>query len=262
MHCKNSNTKLIEGNDFCGFCGAKVIRNRLTIKNLFIHITEQFFNYDNKFLNTFIGIIKNPKDVIDGYINGTRKKYINPISFFAISLTFSGFSIFLIKKFFIDTIFSENVFGFDNPMSQQIMEQTPKFTLEYNSLILSFLIPLLALISLIVFYNKKYNYTEHLVIYLYSISLITIISVVFGLIVLLIEPSAYMYFGLSLNLLNIIFHCYLLKRIFNLSGSELLLKFLIFLFVAGIFYIGFSIFVFVILLLTGVINPQDFAPPS
>ena len=247
MDCKNCSNKLELSDDFCSNCGAKVIRNRLTLKNLFIHISEQFFNYDNKFLKTIIGIIRHPEDVIGGYITGTRKKYINPISFFAISLTFSGISIFIIKKFFIDVVFSENIFGFNNPASQKIMEQTPKFTLEYNSLIFSILIPLLAMISLFVFYNKKYNYTEHLVIYLYTMSLVTIVSVVFGLFVLLIDPESYMYFGLSLNFLNILFHCYLLKRVFSLSGSELLLKFLIFVLIAGILYIGFSIVVFIIL---------------
>lgn len=262
MLCKNCETSLEQSDKHCHKCGAKVIRNRLTLKNLFIHISEQFFNYDNKFLKTIIGIIRLPEDVIGGYITGTRKKYINPISFFAISLTFSGISIFIIKKFFIDIVFSENIFGFNNPVSQKIMEQTPKFTLEYNSLIFSILIPLLALISLLVFYNKKYNYTEHLVIYLYTMSLVTIVSVVFGILVLLIEPRAYMFFGLGLNLLNILFHCYLLKRIFNLTISELIIKLLIFLIVGFISYIGFSIIVFIILFFTGVINPQDFAPPS
>ena len=84
MDCKNCNTSIIEGNDFCGFCGAKLIRNRLSIKNLVIHITEQFFNYDNKFLKPFTEIIKNPKDVIDGYIKGTRKKKLTQLVFFYI----------------------------------------------------------------------------------------------------------------------------------------------------------------------------------
>lgn len=90
MNCKNCNTSLTLESDFYNCCGAKVIRNRLTIKNLFEHLIETYLNYDNKFLQTFIGLIKCPENVIGSYVFGVRKKYINPLSFLAISLTLSG----------------------------------------------------------------------------------------------------------------------------------------------------------------------------
>lgn len=85
MNCKNCNLLLSDKASFCSNCGAKVIRNRLTFKNLIEYFSEQFLNYDNKFLQTFIHLFTKPEVVIESYINGTRKKYVNVISFFAIS---------------------------------------------------------------------------------------------------------------------------------------------------------------------------------
>lgn len=110
MNCKNCHTELLQEDDYCRKCGGKVIRNRLSFKNLFEHLSETFFNYDNKLLRTFVQLIKNPEDVIVGYIDGVRKKYINPISFFGLSLTLSGLSIFILKKFYIEHLDFSNLF--------------------------------------------------------------------------------------------------------------------------------------------------------
>ena len=66
--CKNCGTQLGETEDYCSACGAKVIRNRLTIRNLWGDFTEQFLNYDNKLLKTFVQLFRNPEDVIGSYI--------------------------------------------------------------------------------------------------------------------------------------------------------------------------------------------------
>lgn len=76
MNCKNCDTALQPEISFCYKCGAKVIKNRITFKNLAVYFGETFLNYDNKFLQTVINLIKDPKDVIDGYVKGVRKKYI------------------------------------------------------------------------------------------------------------------------------------------------------------------------------------------
>ncbi len=98
MNCKNCNTELSEQDQYCKSCGGKVIRKRLTLKNLFEHLSETFFNYDNKLLRTIVTLFKQPTVVTDNYINGVRKRYVDPISFFGLALTLSGLSTFIIKK--------------------------------------------------------------------------------------------------------------------------------------------------------------------
>jgi hypothetical protein len=258
VNCKNCNTVLTIESDYCNSCGGKVIRNRLTFRNLIQHIGETFFNYDNKVLKTIIHLIKSPEKVIDGYVIGIRKRYINPISFFGISLTLTGFSIFVIKKFFKDSLDASKLFDtsemYSNGVSQDIMTSSTDFSLEYSSLIYTLMIPSFALLSWIIFLNKKYNYTEHLVSYMYSMSLYSITSVFFGLVVLLINPNYYLFFGLTLYPIVLIYHCYLLKRVFNLSATELLLKTFLFIVLFSILAIIFFIIIAVIMMVMMYLN--------
>jgi hypothetical protein len=259
MNCKNCQTPLKEEDEYCNLCGGKVIRNRLTFRNLFEHLSETFFNYDNKLLRTFTQLFKDPEDVIVGYINGVRKKYINPISFFGLSLTLSGLSIFIIKKFYIQYLdFSQLFDGLNLP--EGTLENSSGGALEYNSLIYSALIPLLALISCITFLDKKYNYTEHVIIYLYSMSLLSIISVVLAQIVLLIMPTTYLLFSLTIWIIMFIYHSYILKRIFKLTLGNLVLKSIIALALFFALYIGAVIISFIIILILNGGNLEAFRP--
>lgn len=81
MDCKNCNNSLPIACSYCPDCGAKVIRNRLTLKNLWSDVTERFFNLDNTILKTFLHLCTTPDVVIQGYISGVRKKYMNPIGY-------------------------------------------------------------------------------------------------------------------------------------------------------------------------------------
>lgn len=259
MNCKNCHTELHELDNYCRSCGGKIIRKRLSFKNLFEHLSETFFNYDNKLLRTFVQLIKNPEDVIIGYINGVRKKYINPISFFGLSLTLSGLSIFLLKKFYLEYLdFSKLFEGLQ--VSPDVNNFTSGSVLEYNSLFYAFLIPLMAFVSWVTFLDKKYNFTEHIIIYLYSMSLLTVFSVIAGQIVLFITPNSYIIFSLSIWLFMLIYHGYALKRIFKLSIGSLILKTIIAVALFFIAYILISILVFVIMMISGVVKLDDFRP--
>lgn len=258
MNCKNCNLSLLKTDAFCKNCGAKVIRNRLTIKNLFEHFSEQFLNYDNKFLQTFIHLFTKPKEVIGGYIDGTRKKYINPISFLAISLTLSGIYFFFFKDKFAEILSSSDLYISDG--QEKLTAAVTNFTTEYNSLLYFVIIPALALISLAVFYNKKYNLTEHIVIYLYSMSLSSMVSIVLTVLILLISSDQYLLLSSLIYIFMFIYHGYILKRIFQLNVKQMVIKTLIFIPLFLIFYLIGSIVIGLIVFLTGDFSLQDFAP--
>ena len=65
------------------------------MRSIAADINEQFLNIDNKFLKTFFHLFTKPDVVIGGFINGTRKKYINVIQYLAISLTLLGVQLFI-----------------------------------------------------------------------------------------------------------------------------------------------------------------------
>lgn len=212
---------------------------------------ETFFNYDNKLFKTIINLIKAPEEVIDSYVQGIRKRFINPISFFGISLTLTGFSIFIIKKFYKNALDASHLFEnsemYSNKASQDIMTSSADFSLEYSSLIYASMIPIFALISWVIFLKKRYNFTEHLIIYMYSMSLYSITSVLLGFLILLINPEFYLTFGMSLYLAVLLYHCYLLKRLFKMSAKETILKTLLFLIIFAIVFVGLTLIIGIIM---------------
>ncbi|MGB1309470.1 MAG: DUF3667 domain-containing protein [Oceanihabitans sp.] len=250
MPCKNCNTILKETDLFCNNCGAKIIHNRLTFRNLFEHISETFFNYDNKLLRTFIALFTKPEDVIGGYINGVRKKYVNVISYFALALTISGIQLFLLNKFFpeslnLDAVSTNGMEAFSNDLLD--------FITEYYSILMMFYVPLYALLSRLTFFdNKKYNYTEHLVIFMYVLAQITFTTSVLTFIgAVLGYTYGYMsYFSL---VVQFIYASYCLKRLYDLSFKKLLLRTLLFLGILISLYIVAIIIISIIIVLT---NPE------
>lgn len=258
MNCKNCNTYLISESDYCHSCGGKIIRQRLTIKNLFEYFTETYFNYDNKFFQTILFLFKKPEEVVDSYVNGTRKKYIDPVSFLAISFTLSGFYLFFFQDKMREVMSGAN---FNTYQQQEKLNQAIfNFTFEYNSFLYLIIIPALAIISWIVFLDKKYNFTEHVIIYLYSMSFTSILSSLFSVLSLLIFPKNLMVFITIPYIFMFAYHLLLLKRLFSLSLKQLFIKFLYFLPLFFVFYLVSSIALVILILLTGDISFKDLIP--
>lgn len=234
MKCKNCHTELQEQDDYCKSCGAKVIRNRLTIKNLFSHFSETYFNIDNTFLKTFKTLFTAPEKVIGSYIDGTRKKYLNAINYFALAITITGLYIFIIKKFFPNAL---DMSIYTEPVQKDMQRGIQDFVTEYNALFMMLYVPLYALIAKITFYDiKKYNYTEYLVIFIYIQAQISITSAV--LVVLLVSlsvPATVVSFGIIP--LMIFYSAYCLKRTLNLTNGNMLVKTMIFFAILGVLFI-------------------------
>lgn len=258
MNCKNCNHLLTVESQYCNSCGAQVIKNRLTFKNLLEHFTETYFNYDNKFIRTVISLFVKPNEVIDSYVNGVRKRYINPVSFLAISFTLSGFYLFFFQEKLKESMDFSGLSKYEG--QEKLNEALSNFVFDYNSFIYFSIIPAFAIISWIVFLNKKYNFTEHVIIYLYTMSLSSIVSIFLTVFIILIAPKSYMTFSLGIYFLLFIYHMFLLKRLFKLSGKQMLMKIMAFLPLGFIFYLIFSLLMVVLVIITEDLTLQDLIP--
>jgi hypothetical protein len=237
MECKNCVQPLSNSDDFCRGCGAKVIRNRLTVKNLWGDFVEQFFNYDNRFLLTYRTLITKPEAVIDGYINGTRKKYVNVVSYFAIALTLSGLQLFILQKFFPETMDLTTLV----PKNGLQPEFNMDWMYDYYSFFILVNLPLYALVSWLTFWGmKKYNYTEYLVIDTYLMAQYSMTTAVLLTIACAFGGNFYTW-GSVLNVFLIIYFIYTYKRLFPLTVSQLILRILIFLGILVVLLILISI---------------------
>ena len=156
MVCKNCGASLRSDFGYCPACGAKVIRNRLTIKNIWQDLSFQVFNLDNTFLKTFRHLFSRPEFVIDTYISGTRKKYMNPISYFAIAVTISGILFFVLRNVYEIELIPKN--------NNNVQGPNMDFIFDYQGLMSYFFLPYYALVTWILYLDKgKMNFTEHLV---------------------------------------------------------------------------------------------------
>ncbi|TDS16769.1 uncharacterized protein DUF3667 [Maribacter caenipelagi] len=236
MECKNCHTNLRTDYSYCPNCGAKVIRNRLTVKNLWYDATERFFNIDNTFLRTFKHLFTKPDEVIGGYINGVRKKYLNPISYFTIAITLGGLFVYVYTEFFPNALDFDFRYGNSSSLTeaekfgQDFQKKWNTYLFKYQSLFYIAMLPFLALISRLVFINKKqFNLSEHFVINIYSYShLSIIINTVY---MLVLWNSKLLYYVSMVNLVfQIGFFTWVFYKLFNLTIKQTIIKLLFFFF--------------------------------
>ena len=228
MYCKNCNSDLSDLSTYCDQCGGRVIKNRLTFKNLSKSFSEEFFSYDNRFLKTLKELFTKPEAVIGGYINGTRKKHVGVVQYFAISLTLAGIQLFLTTVFFSEAMgtdvemindFSKNMESSKGQAFIKSYTDSMAFVQNYQNLIYIFSVPLGALSSWLAYYitsNRRYNLTEHIVINMYYSAQLLISLFVVSLI--------FLAFGLNLLLLYWIvvlismgYYFYIFKRMYGMS---------------------------------------------
>ncbi len=249
MNCKNCENTLRTDYSFCPDCGAKVIRNRITVKNLWYDAVERFFNVDNTFLTTFKHLFTEPEKVIVGYIKGVRKKYLNPISYFTIAVTLGGLFLYLNKQFFpeamnygfnsvdMDTLSEADKFG------QDLGRKFQQYLTDYQNLFYILMLPFLAVISRVVFFNKKeYNFSEHFVINIYGYSQMSIcVNIIY---IALIWNDKFLYYASAINgLFQIAYFTYVFKNIFKLSIKQTILKLLLFLVILGFLFFGIMVLI-------------------
>jgi len=209
--CINCEQSLALDQRFCSNCGGKRMYNRITWRNLFEDFVDRFLNIENAFLKTFFALFKKPEDVIDGYMKGMRKKYLPAFSYFAVALTVAGDMIQAQTSFYS---------GDAAEIQKSFASKWLGTVMENQSVIYFAIIPVLALLSKVVFWNyKKYNLVEHFVIYLYGYSHIALITTVLGLLFIWNQTASQLY-GMITPFITIAYMGYVLKRLFKLdSGS-------------------------------------------
>ncbi len=251
MNCKNCNSKLNLKDNFCNECGAKIVRERITIKSLLSNLLVAL-GWDSNFFVTLRFLIYKPQMVIKEYISGTRKKYANPFTFFVISITISLFVFNQYSEQFIQMstntssqqaemteseesgnvkdIKSKEIFGYKN--QEEFGKAIMKFQMKYYNLISFLYIPLFTLIAFFVF-RKPYNYGEHLVINTYIISITTFLGILLFVFSLLTGINILYY----ATFITFLYYSYAYKKINRLTFGQLLLKILKFIAVLAIVFV-------------------------
>lgn len=263
--CKGCDTPMALDQQYCTGCGAQRMYNRLNWRTLTKDFTDRFLNIENNFLRTFIDLFKRPEEVIDGYINGVRKKHLSAFSYFAIAITIAGLSAFIMKNWFLEDMIATQMSmleGTSQPEFQkEFQKDWIKAIMDYQSVVYFLSIPIMAFISWIVFWNyRKYNFVEHVVIYLYGYSHIAITTGIIGLVVIWFQ-SIYQVYSFALLVIQIIYLGLVLKKLYELDWGGIILKTALFAVVLGaIFAVIFFIIIIIGILMaqTGMLEGTEF----
>ncbi|MFN3136608.1 MAG: DUF3667 domain-containing protein [Allomuricauda sp.] len=258
MTCKNCDARLRTDYLYCPACGAKVIRNRITIKNLWTDFLERYFNLDNTFIRTLVHLTTTPEVVIEGYLQGIRRKYLNPISYMGIAITLSGLIVFLMVK-------SGDAMNFDmlnNNVSTRYQEKLMDFILDYQALIFLLFVPMMTIAGWLCFDQKRYNFAERTIIFMYALAHYSLVIFLPSIIVLFFIPEQYFIFSFIGILFMVVYTTYVIIRISKSRGVALIARLLLFYFILLILYFAFSIALPLFLLLIGELKVEDFLPPQ
>ena len=241
MDCKNCQDILEEDALFCHKCGAKVIRNRITLKLLITEVFVTFFGWDNKYFVTVKRLVIQPDIVLEEYLAGVRKKYVNPIAFFAIGAAISlfTFNFFAEEYIEINKNQSTSVSSLTQKMTpnydkfspekkanllkdqEENQEKSLRFMLKYFNLFAFILLPFYALLAYWT-YRKPYNYGEHVVINSYIQGITFLTTNLFFILAVFINPNFFL-FGV---LITVSYYLYAYKKLYKLSFGKTIITLL------------------------------------
>ncbi len=272
MNCKNCQDPLEKDAQFCDNCGAKVITNRITFKFLLTELFAQM-GLDSLYFTTLKKMFLAPQEVLNEYLTGVRKRYVNPFAYLAVGAALS----LLVFNFFADDFIAiqksvnhENLAELESVAKQDLslildisdlelqklknQQQTAqtqlqfqdlwmKFLLKYLNLITFLFLPVYALISKWT-YRKPYNYGEHIVMNAYLQGTTMYISIITFFIAMVSHPLVY---TLS-TLIYFLYYLFAFSKLYKHSFKTSILKLLRFI---GVLIIV-SILLFIILALLSI----------
>lgn len=250
MVCKSCSSPIFENSSFCSICGSKIVNERLTLKGTWHEFAGPFFSWDNNFWRTFTGLITKPKDVLESYINGARKKYFHPFSYL---ILFATIAVIFYKIFPMAgvTDFSE---GFNNGFntkapSQSVpavdMKSFMENMMNYYNFYYILTIPIISVVSYFTFFKRGNNFAEHLVFNSYIQTNLGFISLVLQVLFLNIIGLTFLEYYIFYLILAIIIGAYSFKKLYSLNLKQTTISI--------IKFWAILIVIYIVLIVTGVI---------
>lgn len=223
MYCKTCENLLEDQDKYCSNCGAKIVDDRLSLKGTWEEFVGPFFSWDNNFWRTFFDLFSKPKDVLEAYISGARKKYFQPFSYI---ILYATIAVFFYKFFPMEIIdYSESFTkGYNSTNTSGkasqfdingFMKSYIESLMSYYNFFVLMLIPIYALTSYIIFNKRGHNFFEHLVFNSYLQTNLGFISLVLQVILVNMLGMSFGIYSLVFLFLFILFTLYAFKELYN-----------------------------------------------
>jgi len=258
MTCKNCKANLRTDFKYCPVCGAKIVVKRITFGGLFTDIFERILNLENNFFRTIGHLTVWPEKVITGYVDGTRRKYLNPINYLTLSLALSGVLFYFMKKFALDKMdFDVLGVGVNQEGSAKLMEAS----MEYSNFVFILYIPVIALAGFLSLNKRNFNIPEYIVTATYVLAHYSILTFPISLLMILMNPEGYLTFSIIFLAVMLGYILFVLIRTHRYSAGANILRGVLFVMLYLVGYLVISMVMPILLLITGEITMQDLLPP-
>jgi hypothetical protein len=157
--CLNCGKKI--SSKYCPSCGQERIIRRLEAKTIIQEVIHGIFHWENSFLRTFKLLLTKPGHFVKEYIDGKRKSFVKPFSFFLFFLTI----YVLVFHWMSGRYFAFLKSSFLNADSQLSSFEKMRHLVNANINYLYFILPFIFAFSLKLFLKKNtgINYAESLV---------------------------------------------------------------------------------------------------
>jgi hypothetical protein len=245
IKCKNCGNEF-EGN-FCNNCGQKADIHRFTLKHALRDFAHTFTHVDRGILYLIKELFLRPGKVAKEYIEGSRKKYFNPMQYLILAVAAAAF---LSAKF--------NLMGPDantiNPDVYSHLTETARMMLQFNqfiykyfNLILFIAVPVMAFFSWLFYRKSGYNFAENLVFHSFLGAQRTLIYILMAPFLYFFKKIWFVFIGIY-YLGWIIYYGWAFVQFFEQKKSVVIIKYIIMLLLFlpavqaiswGIFYLFF-----------------------
>ena len=185
-NCLNCETMLTADDHFCPNCGQRTDTHRLTIKHILHEFFHVFTHADIGFLGMIADLLRRPGIVAIEYIQGKRKKYFNPFTFFILSVGILATSSHVFHTLDKDIQADPRLVSqLPPPLKKKYLNQIERvnegthFMSKNLNTAAMLLLPFYAFLSWIFFGRRGYNYAELLVGYMLFQSLVAIAQAIF-----------------------------------------------------------------------------------
>ncbi len=182
QQCKNCGNNFL--GKYCNVCGEKVYTEKdKTLGHIIGEGLHFLTHFEGKFFNTLKVIFIRPGKLSLDYCNGIRKKYFKPLSFFLmLVILYLLFPVFEGLNMHLQTHVNHNLYGHfatnevlrklkeTNVSEIELVKSFHRAGEKTSKFLLFFIIPFVALFSLLLGNNKRKKYYDHFVFTIESCS--------------------------------------------------------------------------------------------
>ena len=211
MECKGCSGTLDSGMHFCPSCGEIAHPHRLDLKHIFHEFIHAFLHADKGIFLLVKQLAQEPGVTALSYVNGSRKKYFNPVSFLLIA---GGLTFFLRHQLAVELPAGSK------KMSFYIAE----FMHRYSTAIIVLTVPVLSLYSWLFFKSTGKNYSENMVMNLYMMGEYHLFTIICYVIPAAFFPQAGIVLSGISMLIMAVYYYFTCKNFFQQNYSVILLK--------------------------------------